>query len=93
MSSTPLNAHHFSMYVAGVMAACAVALALGAAWIWVADSAMNLRSSWNPYGTVTLEDYSVIVTGITSVMRKEEIAQHFENVRPLRGCRTLVCSH
>ncbi len=50
-----VEARQFSLVVAGIMCLAGVLLALGALWLWVSDGAMTVRSSWAPYGSVTLE--------------------------------------
>ena len=72
---------HYSMTVAVVMTVTGIVIAIGAMWLWSAEAALAARTSWNRYGTVTLEDYTVQVKGIPEAATRKEVHQHFETVR------------
>jgi hypothetical protein len=59
--------------------ATAVCLA-GVMWLWRTDAASNQRDSWNPFGTVTIEEYSVTITNLPKFVTKEELKGHLELV-------------
>jgi hypothetical protein len=83
-----VGARHFSMTVTAMMGITAVIIALGVLWLWVAESAMAARTSWNKYGTVTMEDYSVAITGVPDVVSRADLKKHIETV----WAHTRACS-
>jgi hypothetical protein len=67
-----------------IVSSFATALCLaGILWLWRSDAASNQRDTWNPFGTVTIEEYSVAVTNLPKFVTKEELKGHLELVRAL----------
>ena len=63
-----------------VVCIVAAALAGAALWFWVVNDALNSRETWNPYGTVTIEEYSVSVTNLPKFTTRDELRNHLELV-------------
>lgn len=67
-----------------------VMLLAAAGWFIRVNAANDLREAWNPYGTVSIEEYSVSVTGLPKFTTREELQGHLEGVRAML-IRCVMC--
>lgn len=77
----PLRSSNFAVAVAIVASAAGLICLAGVLWYWWSDIASSVRDTWNAYGTVTIEEYSVAVTNLPKFVTREELKSHLELVR------------
>lgn len=78
----PLSRNLFGLFVTGDVVLVGIVLLAGVTWFWRNTLANNARETWNPHGTVTIEEYSVSVSGLPRFTTKEELKAHLEGVSP-----------